>query len=393
MDIDAQRRYFPALANKIYLNFGGQGPLPSPAIAAIQQAYEQGQIWGPFSRRALDWVMEEEDLTRTALAQMLHVAACDLTLTQSTTQGCAIVLWGWPWQTGDHLLLSDGEHPGVVATVAQLAQRFGLHWSTCPLSFCDNNVDTILAILDRSCQPRTRMMVLSHILWHTGQVLPLAAIGAFCAERQIRLLVDGAQSLGVLPLDLTSVDFYAATGHKWLCGPAGLGVLYIHPQYRDQVQPTHCGWRGLQGFQGAMPQWTPDGQRHEIATTAWELGAGLRASLALHQTWGTEQQRYERLTHLARQLWQQLGTVPHLTRLLPYPPDCGLVSFRLHHLSPPQTAQKLEQQGILVRAIAAGDCTRASVHYLTTAAEVNQLVQALGALEGGTDAHVGTPEK
>jgi Selenocysteine lyase len=177
MDIDAQRRYFPALANKIYLNFGGQGPLPSPAIAAIQQAYEQGQIWGPFSRRALDWVLEEEDLTRTALAQMLHVAACDLTLTQSTTQGCAIVLWGWPWQTGDHLLLSDGEHPGVVATVAQLAQRFGLQWSTCPLSFCDNDVDTILAILDRFCRPRTRMMVLSHILWHTGQVLPLAAIG------------------------------------------------------------------------------------------------------------------------------------------------------------------------------------------------------------------------
>ncbi|APB32560.1 class V aminotransferase [Gloeomargarita lithophora Alchichica-D10] len=390
MDIAEQRRHFPALQDKTYLNFGGQGPLPTPAITAICAAYEQGQVWGPFSRRALDWVAEQEHLTRATLATTLNVAAADITLTQSTTQGCTIVLWGWPWQAGDHLLLSDGEHPGVVATVAQLAQRFGLTWSTCPLSYCTE--DTI-TILEQAVQPQTRMLVLSHILWHTGEVLPLAEIGAFCAQRDIKLLIDGAQSLGVMPLDVTGVDFYTATGHKWLCGPAGLGVLYIHPQYREYLQPTHCGWRGLQGFTYQQPQWSPDGQRHEIATTAWELGVGLQASLTLHQSWGTATQRYGRLTQLAAELWTQLGEIPHLMRLLPHPPPCGLVSFRMANYSPETLAQKLEQRGILVRAVAAGNCTRASIHYLTTGEELTQLVQALRELQGGTDPHVGTPEK
>jgi len=324
MDIAPQRSYFLALQDKIYLNFGGQGTLPTPAITAMQSAYLEGQKYGPFSRRALDWVAEQEHLTRTALAAILNVAVADIPLTQSTTQGCAIVLWGWPWQPGEHLLLSDGEHPGVVATVAQLAQRFGLTWSTCPLSY---RTEHSLTILDQFIQPSTRMLVLSHILWHTGEVLPVAEIGAFCAARNIRLLVDGAQSLGVLPLDLTGVDFYAATGHKWLCGPAGLGVLYIHPQYREYLQPTHCGWRGLQGFTDQQPRWSPDGQRHEIATTAWELGVGLRATLTLHQSWGTDTERYQRLTHTAGELWTALGTLPHLTRLLPYPPPLWTGQF------------------------------------------------------------------
>ncbi|MEN9215916.1 MAG: aminotransferase class V-fold PLP-dependent enzyme, partial [Gloeomargarita sp. HHBFW_bins_162] len=274
----------------------------------------------------------------------------------------------------DHLLLSDGEHPGVVATLAQLAQRFGLTWSTCPLSFSHEDVITIL---ERAIQPNTQMLVLSQILWHTGQVLPLAEIGAWCARRGIKLLVDGAQSLGVLPLDLTGVDFYAATGHKWLCGPAGLGVLYIHPQYRERLQPTHCGWRGLRGFSENRPRWTPDGQRHEIATTAWELGAGLRASLTLHDTWGSAHQRYERITQLAHQLWTELAAVPNLTRLLPHPPQCGLVSFRMKNYSPEVIAQKLEHRGICVRAVPAGNCVRASIHYLTTSEELAQLVQAI----------------
>ncbi|MEN9254527.1 MAG: aminotransferase class V-fold PLP-dependent enzyme, partial [Gloeomargarita sp. SZTDM-1c_bins_89] len=134
MDIQEQRQHFPALAHKTYLNYGGQGPLPTPALRAMWEVYEQEQRKGPFSRQALVWVEEQEHLTRQAFARWLGVSVADITLTSSTTQGCAIVLWGWPWRGGEHLLLSDGEHPGVVATVAQLARRFGLTWSTCPLS-------------------------------------------------------------------------------------------------------------------------------------------------------------------------------------------------------------------------------------------------------------------
>ncbi len=101
-----------------------------------------------------------------------------------------------------------------------------------------------------------------------------------------------------------------------------------------------------------------------------------------HETWGTATQRYQRLTHTAGELWTELGTIPHLTRLLPHPPRCGLVSFRWEHHPPDLIAQQLEQRGICVRAVAAGNCVRASIHYLTTPEEVRELVRGLRELEG-----------
>ncbi len=381
--VDHHRRQFPALNNKAYFNYGGQGPLPSRSIDAIIQFYQQIQQLGPFSQPAYDLVQQQQDLTRSAIAMELGVTPGTITMTEDVTVGCNIALWGIDWQPGDHLLLSDCEHPGIIAATQELQRRFQIEISVCPILDTLNQGDPVAAIADY-LQPNTRLVVISHILWNTGQVLPLKQIMHLChtAENQpIRVLVDAAQSVGVLPLNLAelAVDFYAFTGHKWCCGPDGIGGLYVSPEAMPELSPTFIGWRGITKDKSGKPTgFQADGQRYEIATSAYPLYAGLRHAIELHQDWGNPTQRYQRICDLSQILWQKLSEIPHIHCLKNTPPEAGLVSFTVENgMSHGAVVNALQKQNICLRTILDPDCVRACVHYLTEPTEIEQLVEAI----------------
>jgi L-cysteine/cystine lyase len=287
------------------------------------------------------------------------------------------------WKAGNHLLLTDCEHPGIVAAAQEIQRRFQIEISTCPLRETLNEGDPV-AVITQYLRPQTRLVVLSHILWNTGQVLPLEAIVAACqtypSQNPIRLLVDAAQSVGVLPLNLTELgaDFYAFTGHKWWCGPAGVGGLYIKPEARDSLSPTFIGWRSITTNSSGKPiGWQPDGRRYEIATSAVPLYAGLREAISLHPTYGTIEARYQQICDRSAYLWQRLKELPNVKCLRSTPPESGLVSFQLASGSHSRLVQFLETKGFFVRTILDPDCVRACVHYFTTEAEMDGLVEAI----------------
>lgn len=379
--LEQYRQQFPALANKAYFNYGGQGPLPQTALEAILKAYESVQRQGPFSEAVNDWINQESHETRAAIASELGVSVTTITLTEDVTVGCNIALWGIDWQAGDHLLISDCEHPGIVAGVQELQRRFGIEVSQCSLMDTLNEGDPVAAVTQQ-LQPNTRLIVLSHILWNTGQVLPLAEISKACKQysESVKILVDAAQSVGVLPLNLSElgVDFYAFTGHKWWCGPEGLGGLYVAPDALETLHPVFIGWRGIiTDKSGQVVRWQPDGRRYEIATSAYPLYAGLRNAIALHHQWGSQQERYQQIQHLSHYLWQRLGEIPHVKRLRTSPPEAGLISFQLTENLHVQLVRFLEQKNLLVRVIRDPDCVRACVHYFTTPDEIDQLIKGI----------------
>jgi L-cysteine/cystine lyase len=198
---------------------------------------------------------------------------------------------------------------------------------------------------------------------------------------KVRVLVDAAQSVGVLPLNLieSGVDFYAFTGHKWWCGPEGLGGLYVSAEALADLHPVFIGWRGIVTDANAkVLGWKPGSQRYEIATSAYPLYAGLRSAIALQHTWGTIEERYAEICRLSKYLWERLSELPHVECLRKLAPEAGLVSFRLTNGMPhKKLVDLLEKQGIMVRTILNPDCVRACVHYFTTEAEIDKLVGAI----------------
>jgi L-cysteine/cystine lyase len=376
------REQFPALANKTYFNYGGQGPMPQGAMDAITQAQAHIQRLGPFGSEANVWIDRQKDLTREAIAFELNVSPASITLTEDVTVGCNIAMWGIEWVAGDHMLLSDCEHQGIIAIAQEIARRFSVEVTTCPLLATLNQGDPT-EVIAQHLRPNTRMVVLSHILWNTGQVLPLDKISEVCHKNNSYLMVDAAQSVGSMALDLAQlgVDFYAFTGHKWWCGPGGVGGLYVRPEVRESLKPTFVGWRSVICDSKNQPvEWQPDGRRYEVATSDYPLFVGLREAIALHQQWGTAEERQEQICHNSEYLWRKLANLSDVRCLRTSPPESGLVSFQLVNQKPQvslRLAKFLESQGLFTRTIVDPDCVRACVHYFTLESEMNQLVEGI----------------
>ncbi|HBP52921.1 MAG TPA: cysteine lyase, partial [Synechococcus sp. UBA8638] len=238
----------PALANKVYFNYGGQGPLPTASLEAMAASWRRIQELGPFAEPASGYVKELIASLRRALAALCGVPPQRLAFTENVTSGCVLPLWGLPWRSGDQLLISDGEHPGVVAACHEIARREHLNVGILPVQDCVRE-DQVLERLDKALQPRTGLVALSHLLWNTGAAMPIPAVGRRLREHanQPWLLVDGAQSAGVVRLEdaVAAADLYAFTGHKWFCGPEGLGAVVVSRRLLDVGAPTLIGWRGL----------------------------------------------------------------------------------------------------------------------------------------------------
>jgi L-cysteine/cystine lyase len=397
-ELEIYRSQFPGLKNKTYFNYGGQGMMPQQALTAIVHSLEYLQELGPFSNQRNDWAITETNQTRKAIADELGVSPKTITFTENTTGGCNIALWGLDWQPGDHLLMTDCEHPGVIAAIEEIQRRFQIEVSICPIISTLNDGDPV-EVIAQHLRPNTRLLVLSHILWNTGQLLPLDRIIKLCHEmnqlpehlgfrNKIKVLVDAAQSVGSLPLNLTDigVDFYAFTGHKWWGGPAGVGGLYIHPDVQQQLHPTFIGWRGLLFDETENPVgWKPDGRKFELATSAYPLYSGLKEAIAIHHQWGTAEERYQRILKLSESLWEKLSQIPGIRCLRNAPPETGLVSFQVKPelftsgMTYETIAQGLEKNKIMVRSIPNPHCLRACVHYFTLESEITQLVNGLKA--------------
>ena len=391
------REQFSSLKGKRYFNYGGQGPMADSAIAAITQGQQEIQTRGPFSGSAYEWISAQGEGVREMIARSLGATPETITLTENVTVGCNIPIWGLPWQSGDHILIGDCEHPGIVASVNEICRRYGVEVSTCALSSLLQGADPT-EVIAQELRPNTRLVVISHILWNTGHVLPLTEIVRLCHSNapHTRVLVDAAQSAGSLPLDQlgqtlpeTQVDYYAFTGHKWLCGPAGIGALYTRADVIEETAPTYIGWRGVKTDSAANPtSWEAGGKRYEVATSNYPLWSSLQRAMEIQAAWGTSAQRYERICKLSARLWTGLQSLPYVRCLLTdAPPKSGLVSFQIMDNSgSPIFSQHdalvktLEAQKVYARTLLSPNCVRACVHYLSLESEVDELIEMIAHL-------------
>ena len=385
-NLQEHRQKFPGLANKTYFNFGGQGTMPEVALSSIIDTHKYIQKVGPFSGAINGWLTDRVKALRSAIATELKTTPETITITENVTAGCNIALWGIEWQSGGRILMTDCEHPGIIATVKEIARRFGVEVAICPIMNTLNDGNPV-EIIQKHLTNNTRLVVLSHLLWNTGQVLPLKDIAQACHDYQgkykVRLMVDAAQSVGSLDLDLPDleVDYYAFTGHKWLCGPAGVGGLYVSPEAFAELHPTFIGWRGIEMNQQGKPvAWNQDGTKYEVATSAYPEYEGLRSAIALHQSWGTSKERYQKICQTSEYLWNKLQQIDRLTCLKHTAPEAGLVSFTIEGANHFKLVTELEKQGFLLRTIADPDCTRACIHYLTLTEECDRLISTISNL-------------
>ncbi len=230
--MQALRSQFPVLERLAYLNAGTNGPVPARAVEAVEASVRRQAEEGRAGTAFFEESVARADGMRGRVAALLGADTAELTLTGSTTDGVNAVLNALDLRPGDEILTSDEEHPGVLAPLARARDAYGARVRVAPF-----------AELADAVGPGTRLVVCSHVSWLTGRVVDAPALAAGGAE----LLLDGAQGLGALPVDVRALgcDYYAASGQKWLCGPNGVGYLYVRAGLLEGLRAPWPGYHSL----------------------------------------------------------------------------------------------------------------------------------------------------
>lgn len=248
--IHSHRHDLPSILEACYLNTGTAGPIPLCTTNAMHEGLEEELREGRVSFKNAVQFREQLHQLRVLLANLVNASPNEIAITQNTTNGINIVLWGYPFQPGDEILTTTFEHMGPLAGLSTLFRSKGVD-----VQFYDppNGTFDLEQFLSRITQ-RTRLIVISHVSYLSGLVIPIQEICHYAHQQGIQVLVDGAQAVGSIPVDLQhlQVDFYAFPAQKWLLGPEGLGALYVKADSLERLQITFAGYFSFADHDGRV---------------------------------------------------------------------------------------------------------------------------------------------
>jgi L-cysteine/cystine lyase len=358
MTYEEARAQFPVLERYAYLNAGTMGPLSRATLAAMDEQIRHDQELGRGGIAWFESVMALREQVRAQLAALLGTAPERVALTFSTTDGCNIVLSGLDLTADDEVVTTDAEHPGLLAPLGASAARIRVAEVT------KRPTAEALELILAQVTPRTRLIAISHVLWKTGQVMPVHEVKA---ETGLPVLVDGAQSVGALPVELRELDFYTVSAQKWPCGPEPTGALYVRePEALRVALPT--SWSHLKIEPDGTFEPRMGAKRFDFGWIAAPMLAGLSAALDGHPEW-----RFERAAEMAARCRAALA---ERFEVVTAPGQSTLISFRAPR-DAPEDARRAYDAGVIIRDIGDTGWLRASCGWWTNDEDIERLVKAL----------------
>jgi L-cysteine/cystine lyase len=350
------RAQFPVLERLAYLQAGSVGPLSLATSDAMRAEAERNLREGRAGADYIERIVALRVELRSELAKLVGVEPGQVALTGSTTDGCNIVLAGLDLDPGDEVVTTTDEHFGLLGP---------LHASGASVVVVAPDPDAILAAVTH----RTKLLAVSHVLWTTGDTLPVHELRT---ETGLPILVDGAQSVGAIPVDALGLDFFTISGQKWLCGPESTGALVVaEPEGVRVARPSYFSQK-RHDPRGAFEPW-PDARRFDPCWVPAALMAGLMAAVALRPAW-----RYERAAATAARCRELLLAAGQDVVTTANP--ATLVSWRPAGEETAAVVERLYKAGVVVRDLPERGLVRASVGWWTSEEDLQRLVAALAAV-------------
>jgi selenocysteine lyase/cysteine desulfurase len=239
--VDAQpaaENIFLLSSGLAYLNTGTIGPCRRATIEATRAASQVLEA-NPVAHYGRDAGRELIEDTREVAAGFLGCDLDELALTTSTTSGMNAIAQGLRLVPGDRVLLTDQEHSGGLHCWQYLARYHGVHLDVVPIPRDEFRAAEIVAAIEKGMRPDTRIISVSHVLSSTGLRMPIAELAALARGRGALCIVDGAQAVGAIRVNVRELGChaYATSGHKWLMGPKGTGLLFIAKDAQPLIRP------------------------------------------------------------------------------------------------------------------------------------------------------------
>ena len=306
----AVRAQFPLRDEPAYLNVGGLGPTSQPVLDRVFSTMLRLQ---EHSETGYDLY----EPARVALARFLGAGTDELCFTRNATEATSLIAAGLALREGDEVIFESHAHPGGSFPWYNQAKRHGVTVKLFEPEHTDPAAN--LARIAALVTPRTRVIQVSHITCTNGLVLPVRAIAAYAAARGIWCHIDGAQSVGMIPVDLHAIgcDSFAVSGHKWLGAPHETGALYLRRDRVEAVAVTETGAHAAElPFLPGDLAYAAGARRHEYGTRNAALIAGTGEAVQFQERIGIARiAAYGR--ELASRLQTELAKIDGITVLTP----------------------------------------------------------------------------
>jgi selenocysteine lyase/cysteine desulfurase len=311
---------------------------------------------------------------RAELAALAGCAPDELIITRNTTESLDTVIAGFDWKPGDEAVMAAQDYGAMLDQFALQARRFGLVNRIVSLPNHPRSDDEIVELYASAITPRTRLVLVSHVVNITGQILPVRKIVDMAHARNVRVAVDGAHAFAHLDFRIpdTGADFYAASLHKWLGAPLGAGLLYVRRERIADLRPLF-----------ADSNFADDDIRklNHTGTHPVHTDLAIRQAITLHASLGAARKE-ARLRYLQRYWTTQVRSLRNVTLNTPAAAHraAGIANFGIKGIAPMQLAEVLfDRYRIWTVGIERENVhgVRITPHLYTTPAELDVLMGAI----------------
>jgi isopenicillin-N epimerase len=315
------------------------------------------------------------ETTRSLLAEFLRVTPEEIVITRNTSESNNLVSTGIDLKPGDEVLLTADNHPSNHTAWQEKAKRFGFTVKDVPVPNPHPGFDYYIDAFRKMITPQTKVIAFTHLTSTVGDLFPARDLCRLARERNILTLVDGAQTFGLMDVDLSDMqpDFYSGSAHKWPCGPKENGVLYINKVAQPKIWASI--FSAYPGRVGVSRTFEGFGQRDEPAMIAF--GEALKLQTKIGRAVIEKRSRELTQTLLAglRKIdGLEIWTSPEPSRTV------AVVSFKPGNLDVRKLSAALYQKDRIGCAIRGGQDRpgiRFSPHFYNTHADIERTVAAV----------------
>ena len=361
-------------ADRSMINLNNGGVSPAPRV--VQEAMKRHLDFSNTSPAYSMWQILEpqREPVRRRLARFSKCSPEEIALTRNASEGLQIVQNGLDLSSGDEVLTTTQDYGRMINTFKQRECRDGIVMKQFKIPVPAENDNEIVHLFEKNITPKTKMILMCHMINLTGQILPVKKVVRMARKYDIPVIVDGAHAFAHFDFDMTDLecDYYAISLHKWLCAPHGTGMLYVRKNKIPGLWPlqasNECGKDDIRKFE-------------EIGTHPAANYLAIGDALTFHQGIGSKNKE-ARLTYLrdrwAKRLLKHDGITLH-TSLNPKK-GCAIATVQIEGIETSDVAKHLwSKYRIFVVAINHKEFTgcRITPHVYTTIEEIDRFSDAM----------------
>lgn len=374
MDWNSIYKAYPVNEEMIWLNNCGVVPAGNHIIKTLSIFMEGYARKGILTEVAT--YPEVKENIKKILGELLNCSRDELCIIHNTAEGMNFISHGLNFSSGDEVILLENEYPSNVYPWRHLEKK-GVKFMATPM---ENSPKAFLESLKKLITVKTRVISLSAVHWCTGMPIPLDQVGKLCMEKNIDLVVDGAQGVGMQPMDVkkANISYMAFSAWKWLMGPVGLGVLYVSKDKLNVLEPIFIGTESVVQAGEYLPyksELNPTADRFTFSTANFNDWVYLEAALEFLRDIGffaVRERIFELSAHLSKEL-SKIGFKVYSDQFPDYP--TGIVVCEKQGVRSDKIIEHLNKNRIA--AAERLGRVRFSPHVYISPEQLDEVIQAL----------------